>query len=272
MIDIHNHIIPGVDDGSVSIEDSMEMVRQYIASGYKGVICTSHHYPQRYDVTAEMVKDGIKLLEKECSNQGLAFSFFPGNEIYLDESTLSKLENNEISSLNGSRYVLIELPFLTKPHYARNLIYQLQLKGYIPILAHVERYKYVQNDVDWLLDFIKSGCLIQVNINNIDENKTSNEYITLIKLLRRNMVHFIATDAHRSTWRSPEVSKELKLFKELLGDDEFQRIVYVNPVKVVSDEFISSEYDKVIFEDKKEDKEKVGLIRRIFKRLGWGEK
>ncbi|WP_425538132.1 tyrosine-protein phosphatase [Microaceticoccus formicicus] len=272
MIDIHNHIIPGVDDGSVSIEDSMEMVKQYIASGYKGVICTSHHYPQKYDVTAEMIKDGIKLLNEECKKQGLVFSFYPGNEIYLDESTLTKLDKREISSLNGSRYVLIELPFLTKPHYARSLIYQLQLKGYIPILAHVERYKYVQDDLDWLLDFIKSGCLMQVNISSISRDKNSDEYKTIMTLLKRNMVHFIATDAHRSTWRTPEVSKELEMFRKVLGADEFQRVALVNPVKVISDEFISSAYEKIIFEEEKEKNKKPGVFARIFKRLGWGEK
>ncbi len=266
MIDLHCHLLPYVDDGSESIEESIEMIRMYKRSGYSGAVCTSHYYPEKYAVTREQVLESIAALQEELLRQELTFDLYPGNEIFLDVQTPKVMEENRAASLNGSRYLLLELPFLTKPNYARDLIYRLQLNGYIAVLAHCERYSYVQDDPEWLLELIKIGCLIQVNIGSISSNPGGRVFRTLETLLDSGMVHLIATDAHGSSGRSPAVETQLAAFQERMGEEWFQRIAVNNPKKVIQNQFISSGYDRIMMEKTEEPKKKKGFFQKLFGR------
>jgi protein-tyrosine phosphatase len=242
MYDVHCHLIFGEDDGSRSIDESIEMIKIYKDLGYKGAILTSHYDEGRYLVTSEIVLEKLEILKNAIKEKNIDFELFPGNEIQIDLNTMNLLKENKILRLNNSRYILCELPFSTKPIYAKEIFYQMQLEGYIPIIAHPERYEYIRNDIEWFDDFIKTGCLLQMNLSSL--TSTSLKDISE-KMLARNMIHLVGTDAHQIDWRSPNVINELEVLNNITGKEKFEELTHVNPKKIIDNKFISSNYDNL---------------------------
>lgn len=262
IYDIHNHLIPGVDDGAQDLDESITMIKQYIESGYSGVVTSSHYDKGRYLVTRDKVLEGIEKIKNRLIEENISFELYPGNEIQIDSSSIADIKAGKVLRLNETRYVLCELPMQTKPLYAKQIFYEMQLEGWTPIIAHPERYEYVRKNPDWLLEFIKSGCLVQINLSSIF-NPALRDIAR--KLLDRNMVHIIATDAHQSDWRKPYVKEELDQLKDLIGQDRFDTYLSVNPQKVINDQHINSHFSKVIIkQEEKKPEKKQGLLGKLF--------
>lgn len=257
MIDIHNHIVFGVDDGSRSLEESLAMVDLYMKSGFNEIIATSHFDRSRYMVDASEIRDKVSLLNEKIKEKGLDFKIYPGHEIQVEVGMEKKLATGELLRLNDTRYVLCELSFVNKPNFLRELFYSLQLEGYVPIIAHAERYPYVASDIDWLIDFIKMGALIQVNYSSIKSN-----YETTKSLLERNMVHILATDAHQSEWRKPYINDYKEEILKIISEEKFEKLSTSNPSLVLRDQFIASEHEKILIEKKKEKRSIFSFWRR----------
>lgn len=245
MIDIHNHIIYGVDDGSRSLEESMEMVDLYKRAGFDKIIATSHFDRSRYMVDADEIRKKCEILNNELAKNNIDFKIYPGHEIQVEPNTTKLINDKTLNTLADSRYVLLELSFLNQPLFLKDLIYNLQLEGYVPIIAHAERYSYVKKNIDYLLDFIKMGALIQANYSSISKDDT------LKTMLERNMVHILATDAHQSEWRSPDIREYKKEIIDIIGETKFETLATTNPSKIINDEYISSAYDEIRIVEKK---------------------
>ena len=264
MIDIHNHIIYGVDDGSRSFDESMKMVELFMKNGFKEIIATSHYDPSRYMVKKEDILEKSSILNDEIKKRNLDFKIHPGHEIHVEPNTLDKIHKKELLTLDNSRYVLLELSFVNKPLFLKDLIYNLSLEGYIPIIAHVERYPYVEKNISYLYEFIKMGALIQINYSSMKSH-----HHTTKKLLEKNMVHFIGTDSHQSEWRSPNIEDEKNEIIEIIGREKFEKLTQINPQKIINDEFIPSGYDEIVREEEqvKNKSKKKGLFN--FWRKKW---
>lgn len=239
MIDIHSHLLFGLDDGSKNLEESIKMIEQYIKNGFKGVIMTTHFYPGKYDFDLNIYNKNCTILDNYIKNNNLDFTLYKGNEIFLTENINNDLEKNKALVLNNSRYILIELPFLGTPNYAKHFLYETMLNGYVPIIAHAERYKFVQNEDPLFKELLDIGCLVQINISSI-KNKESNEYKCLMKLLENKIVSFVATDSHSSTWRSPEVSDYYSILQNLIDDEYYKEICYENIFKLLNNKNIKT--------------------------------
>lgn len=249
MIDIHNHIIYRVDDGARDIDESLKMVELYQKAGFYQIIATSHYDRSRYMVNAHEIKEKVEILNEEISGQGLDFKIYPGHEIQVELDMIKKLKSGELLTLNGSKYVLCELSFVNRPNFLKDLFYNMQLEGYIPIIAHAERYPYVEDHIEWLEDFIKAGALVQINYASIKSHADTTK-----ELLQRNMVHIIGTDAHQSEWRNPDISAYKDEIEKIVSKDKFDKLSNINPQKVIDDDFISSDYDKIIRPEKTKKK------------------
>lgn len=245
MIDIHNHIIYGVDDGSRSLEESMEMVGLYKKAGFDKIIATSHFDRSRFMVDANEIRQKCEILNAEIARNEIDFKIYPGHEIQVEPNTTKLINDKTLNTLADSRYVLLELSFLNPPLFLKDLIYNLQLEGYVPIIAHAERYSYVKKNIDYLLDFIKMGALIQANYSSISKDDT------LKIMLERNMVHILATDAHQSEWRSPDIREYKNEIVDIIGESKFETLATTNPSKIINDEYISSAYDEIRIVEKK---------------------
>lgn len=257
MIDIHNHIVYGVDDGSRNLDESIKMVELYKKAGFDQIIATSHYDKSRYTVDANEIKEKVSIINDEIEKRTLDFKVYPGHEIQVELDMIKKIKSGDLLTLNNSRYVLCELSFVNKPTFLKDLFYNLELEGYVPIIAHVERYPYVENNIEWLEDFIKMGVLIQINYSSIKSN-----FEITRELLERNMVHIIGTDSHQSEWRNPDIRAYKDEILKIVSEERFEILSTINPAKVINDEFISSEYDKIIKPEKREKKGIFNFWRR----------
>ena len=259
MLDLHSHILPGVDDGSRTMDESVQIARMYVESGYNGVIVTPHYYEGVYDSTfARNEEIRIKLQERIVA-EGLDFTLYPGNELYYDKKLAKLLKEGTVTSMNGGPFVLIEFPMTEEPLFVEELVYELQMEGYLPIFAHVERYRYVQRDITFLWPFMKKGCLMQMNLDSLlsDSERMRD---TASALLDAKMIQLVGTDTHRCDWRTPDVSQALTVLRERLTPEAYEEIVVENPYKVLENRRIANhcEYESM------ERKPKKGFFKRLF--------
>lgn len=231
MLDIHCHLLYEVDDGSQSIEESVEMVKQYIETGYSGCVATSHYHRDRVIVDSDTVYEKIKALKKELAGQEIHFDIYPGSEIYLDEKSLEDIRNGKALTINNSSYVLCELPFRVRSKKRENILYEMKSEGLRPIIAHPERCKYVQKNPNLILEFVEKGYLVQMNLYSLLRDSTKD----LCKdLLNKDLITVVGTDAHRSVWRSPLVGDCLLELKKIVGEKRFELLTEDNPEKIVN--------------------------------------
>lgn len=241
MIDIHSHMLQNVDDGSKNLEMSIEMAKIYIENGFKGVIVTPH-YIEGIENNSRLDNQIIILeLRDVLKKEELDIEIYLGHEVLVSLEMVEKLEDKTISSLNDTRYVLVELPMYDIPMYVEDVFYNLQLKGYIPIIAHPERNIKIMKDPNILWRYIKNGALAQLNLPSLDGRYGKDVCKTAEILLKHNMIHFVSTDAHKSKRRSPEVENAIKILKSLVSEKQFQNLTYKNANLLVADNNIEIE-------------------------------
>ncbi|MFZ7121499.1 MAG: tyrosine-protein phosphatase [Eubacteriaceae bacterium] len=236
MIDIHNHLLFGVDDGADDIYESFEMVKAANEIGYHSIVATPH-YISNSDFSSNLYENNKKFneLKNHINQKKLEVELMLGNEVYFDTDLAHNLENNVVSTLNKTRYVLLETP-RNKVVFKNllNFIFQLQVYGYIIILAHPERYDFVYSNINVIKELIDRDVLIQMNLSSIVGyyGKTVKE--TAIKLLDYNMVHFVGSDAH-SVKHYEKIDEALDVLKKRVGQRRFQEQVESNAKIILSD-------------------------------------
>ncbi|WP_029233656.1 CpsB/CapC family capsule biosynthesis tyrosine phosphatase [Butyrivibrio sp. VCB2006] len=237
-IDIHCHIMPGVDDGSPDVETSLNMLQTAEKNGVESIILTPHYKPMHHNVSPEHNRVYCERLQEKAQKAGLNIRLYSGNEIYYSDETQRELENGKICTLAGSDYVLVEF-HPTNPYKAiHNAIYQIQAAGFIPIVAHVERYSDIVSHVSHVEDLIDMGSFIQVNASSIMGKYGFGISHFTKKLLKNHMVHFVATDAHDNQRRAPEILECRNYVAKKYGEGYSQKIFYDNPMSVINNEML----------------------------------
>ncbi len=237
-IDIHCHIMPGVDDGSRDMETSLEMLRIADKNGITHIILTPHHKPMHHNVSVEHNIRYRKALQEAARAAGIKAKLFSGNEIYYSDETFDQLINGEICSLAGSDYVLVEFHPTTTYKAIQNAMYRVQGAGYIPIIAHVERYSDIVTSPGHVGDLIDMGCLIQVNSASIMGSYGFGISHFTRKLLKDRLVHFVASDAHDTKRRAPQLLKCRMFVEHRFGEDYAKEIFCRNAANVIRNEHI----------------------------------
>lgn len=240
MLDMHNHIIYGVDDGAETLEESVQMGKMYADQGYDTIITSSHYKEGRYLASRDKQLEKIPLINDALKEEGIDLEILPGNELYYHPSIIENLEKGVVSSLGDSKYVLIEFSPFEEPVGLDYFIYNLQMAGYIAIFAHVERYDYIQKDPEWVLPYIDKGTYMQCNFSYLTK-EGSKGYNTILGLLERGYVHLFATDAHQVEWRSPDVREEHEILKGLIGDQAYEELVVENPYRILKNKRLLAE-------------------------------
>ena len=188
MIDIHSHLVYGVDDGSKTIEDTIYMLKEAKKVGFTDIICTPHYMESNYEVPCNEIFNRILNVQK--LTEEINIKIHQGNEIYANENIIEYIKSKQAMSLNNSRYVLIEFPMQNKPMNIDQVIYLLLQEGKTPIVAHPERYSYVRETPNMLLEYIEQGVLFQTNYGSIIGVYGNEIKETAKKLLTHNMIHF----------------------------------------------------------------------------------
>ena len=237
-IDIHSHILPGIDDGAKNFEMSMEMLQIAQENGIKAIILTPHHKPMGHNAGAEKIRTLAGQLQERAGQAGLEIKLYTGNEFYYSSEMVGELEEKRVCTMADSDYVLVEFGPMDGMEHIRGGLYQVLSAGYRPILAHVERYENVCKDVGRVEDLIAMGCYIQVNGGSILGKYGLGVKQMLRKLLKKKLVHFVATDAHSSGKRSPEMAECAHYQQKRYGEEYTDRLLRVNPSQIIANRYI----------------------------------
>lgn len=238
MIDIHSHILPCMDDGSKDMEMSLKIAQIYVENGINRVIATPHYIDGVKYKSNEELRIGLEALKKDLARAGIPLEVYPGNEAYIKPDIIKDLEEKRVSTLNDSRYILVELPMNEIPIYVEDLIYNLLVKGYVPIIAHPERYTKISEDPNILYKYISMGALAQLNLPSLEGFYGSRVKNTAEVLLKHNMIHFVATDSHSNRHRSPNIESSLNKLYNLVGDEYFGLLTEKNQELLLKNEII----------------------------------
>lgn len=238
IIDIHSHILPGVDDGSDSLETSFRMLEIASENGISQIILTPHNKPAHRNVPPHRIAARMQQLQDELDARQIGIELYPGSELYYRDGLAEELEDGETLTLAGSHYVLTEFSPGAEYEYIRNGIYSLQMHGYRPILAHAERYRNICLKPERAADLEEMGCYIQVNAGSIMGTFGFAARQFTRKLLKQQLVSFIASDAHDTGRRAPYLADCADYVAKKFGEDYRQEILYDNPMCVIRDEYI----------------------------------
>lgn len=238
MIDFHSHIIPNVDDGSRSVEETFELLKEAKEAGFSGVISTSHYMEEYYETDVAERNVWIKAISESLGKKDIDLNLYLGNEVYITKNIINLLETRKATSINNSNYVLFEFPMNSKPMDMYDIIYDMLEYKLIPILAHPERYSFVQKDPNLVYDLIQKGVLMQSNYGSILGMYGEKAEIIVRKLLENNMVHFLGSDVHRSGSVYPKIHNCLREIETIIGEDKLEEISSVNPELVVENKRI----------------------------------
>lgn len=231
--EVHSHILPGVDDGAVSIEMALEMIDAEIQQGVKRLILTPHIRKDDYDYKKIMRQ--YEELQIQVYSSGRKIALYLGSEIYYDGDTINKLQNGQAYTLAGGDYVLIEFSIDVLFEYLNNAVNDLMMCGYLPIIAHAERYDCLMKDTKRIKELVKKGAYIQVNAGSVLNHPKRRR---LIRLIKDGDIHFIGTDCHRTYWRPVCLEEAARYLAKHIGKEDYCRIFFSNPQKLVGNKLI----------------------------------
>lgn len=238
-IDIHSHIMPGVDDGAQSMEQSLAMLAVAVENGIRKIILTPHNKAEHRSVSVEGILRRIEELQGEVEKNQIPVKLYPGNEIFYRDGVAEMLEEGKLCSLAGSRYVLVEFQPMEQLAYIQSAIYELTSCGYTPVLAHTERYQCMASKVSNIANAIDRGALIQINAATITGGMGFKGKQLVKSLLKERLVHFVATDAHDSNRRAPALSDCAQYLSKKFGEAYAAVLLHDNASKIIRGEFIS---------------------------------
>lgn len=244
MIDMHSHILPGIDDGSESIDESLEILKKMSSLGFHAIIATPHYITgSSFRFNNSKKEAFLKEIQTLLDEQQIDMKIYLGNEVYIDNEILSLIEKHEVACIHHSKYILIELPRNGKINELDQMIFKLRSKGIVPIIAHPERYHCLQEDVKLIDELVAKGALLQVNFESLDGKYGKNEKKLAEYLLKNQKLHFLGSDIHHANSRFFERFTSLKkTIIKLIGEEKFKEVTYDNPLHVLNDEYINGEF------------------------------
>lgn len=240
MIDIHNHILPGIDDGSRDMTMSVDMAKIFLDQGVKKIIATPHYIQ---GVTTNSFAENKVILADfrgRLKEENIPLEVYLGHEIMISPDIIRALEEKHIASLNNTSYVLVELPMLDMPIYTDSILYELLVRGYQPIIAHPERYAPVVEDPSVLFELVEKGALAQLNLPSLEGKYGKKIAKTAQLLLEHNLIHFVSSDAHSSSSRSPHIKNSLETLKKLVSKEDFYLLTHKNAQDLLEDKKIQT--------------------------------
>jgi protein-tyrosine phosphatase len=193
--DMHSHLIPGIDDGSESVEDSIALIRGLTNLGISKIVTTPHVFHDFYPNTRKNIDDGLELLRFNLVKEGINMSIRAAAEYYIDEYFEMQLATGDLLPIRANE-VLVEVSFLGAPLNLHNILFGMQTRGYVPILAHPERYRFYKNDIHQFLNLKKLGCKFQINLNSLGGYYGIGAKETAKLLLKEKLVDYAGTDLH----------------------------------------------------------------------------
>lgn len=241
MIDIHAHILPDIDDGAKNENESLAMAKIAVLDGITKIIATPHVIAGLYENQKPDIIQLVKDLNALLALENIPLEILPGAEYRLEPELPDKLQKGELLTLgNSANYLLVELPDTFVPEYTEAVLYQIQLQGVIPIIAHPERNSVLAQNPVSLKQFIDKGMKAQVTTGSITGNFGSRAQKAGLYFIKQGLIHLAASDAHRSKGRTPELRHCSIAIKERFGEETRDLLFYENPARVINSQGLIS--------------------------------
>lgn len=241
MIDLHSHVLYGIDDGAKTIEESVSLLKKMKSIGIEVVVATPH-YMTGTSYTADNTVKSYRLgqIKERLKQEEIAIDLSLGNEVFIDRNIHSLVKEGKIATIRGSKYILVEFPRNSQMFHLEEILFQLRSKGYVPIIAHPERYLFLQEDYRLMNQFLAMGCLFQGNLENSIGRYGKDAQKLFWYMLKNDKYQFLATDVHHDT--DPLFSHFPKIKNNIvkcIGEEKYYTLTHVYPMKVLKNEVIS---------------------------------
>jgi protein-tyrosine phosphatase len=219
MIDIHCHILPGVDDGAQSLSDSLNMARIAVKQGIHKIVATPHHLTSSYENSKQSIVDRVRDLNVKLREEMIDLEVLPGQEVRIHGEMVEGYVAGDILPVNHTPYILVEFPSNHVPRYTEKLFYDLQVNGLIPVIVHPERNQEIVERPELLYQLVKKGALTQITAASVcgDFGKKIKNFT--LQLIDANLTHFIASDAHNITNRPFKMREALAIIERKYGNE-----------------------------------------------------
>jgi len=248
MIDIHSHILPALDDGSKSIDETIKIVRQLREAGFTKLIATPHVMEGRDLLRPEEIISATAHVQKCLAEAEISVEILPGAENYIFPDMAKWARDQKLMTLgNTGKYILLEFPMLEIPHYTDQVFFELQVAGLTPVLAHPERNRGIVDNPERLLDWAKKGILFQLDLRSLGGKYGPEPKELADRMLRSDLIHLIGSDAHRVT-RSPlSYLEDLENVRDIVGEDRFKEVTFSNPQAILDGKALKNENERDYF-------------------------
>jgi protein-tyrosine phosphatase len=234
MIDIHSHILPGLDDGASDLETALQMARMAVADGIRTIIATPHTDPLRGEPSPDLVRERVAAFAAVLEREGIELQVLPGAENVLSDNLVEALRDGKVLTLGDrGKYVLIELPFGGYPTFIPELMFNIQLQGFLPVLAHPERSAMNRANPSAIQELVDKGARLQVNADSLLGRGGRAVMVLAQRLARNKAIWAVASDAHDLRSRPPQLSPVRKALRKLGGDLAFDDYTQINPAKIL---------------------------------------
>jgi len=238
FLDLHSHILPGVDDGAATMAETLGMLKTACEEGVKTIVATPHYLPGRHNKKAEDIR---RIYEEVCLQAQKAapeLTVLCGNEIYFNESAVKDVKEKKALTLADTDYVLIEFSVMSEPRRFFHAVRVFAEAGYRPVLAHAERYAELYKKEDTIRELVGAGAYIQINAQSFAGGILDRHAAYCRKLLERGLVHFIGSDCHNLTDRKPQMKTPLDTLKKSAYTRQIEKIMSVNRDCFLHNQFI----------------------------------
>lgn len=218
MVDIHCHILPGIDDGAQTIEDSIQMAKEAVRQGIRTIIATPHYNSQYANERPAIMAKAAELNEA-LSNEQIPLTILPGQEIRIYGEIVEDYDFGKLLPLAETSYLFIELPSGHVPRFTERVLFDVQMKGLTPIIVHPERNQEIIQNPDLLYQFVNNGALTQITASGLTGHFGKNIKKFTHQLIEADLTHFIASDAHNVTTRSTKMAEAFAIVEQKYGMD-----------------------------------------------------
>lgn len=233
MIDLHCHIIPYVDDGAMNMEEAEGILRMQADQGVRAICCTPHLRKDMFETPDDKIREQFHSLREIAKNSGIEMILALSREYHADKLLIEKLENNEVIPMGAGNVVLTEFSRAHSEQDIHDFIRLIQSKGYRPLIAHAERYPALYDDLSKIETLRNMGAMIQLNAGSILGREGSKQAAWARKILKKRLVDVIASDAHGTEFRRPELRECATKVEKLMGRAYTNRVFYTTPLKIL---------------------------------------
>jgi protein-tyrosine phosphatase len=240
MIDLHCHILPGLDDGASDLSVSANMAKAFVADGVSVVACTPHILPGLYQNSGPQIRQAAAQLQQHLDREGIPLRLVTGADNHVTPSFVTELKSGHLLSLADTRYVLVEPPHHVAPPRLEDLFFSLLVAGYVPILTHPERLTWIQSQYQVIQRLVHAGTWMQVTAGSLSGAFGRSPRYWGERMLDEGCIHILATDAHDVNRRPPNLSQGRELAAKRVGNTEAQHLVVTRPEGILRNDLPSN--------------------------------